>query len=96
MQAYLLLVALLLVAFMPGNAQPNWVPVSNQLYNMQVIGKLKLQDDTFSSNPEDLVAAFVGNECRGLAQRVDGNLNYCFKHWLQFSHRGASLEGLSS
>lgn len=78
MQAYLLLVALLLVAFMPGKAQPNWVPVSNQLYNMQVIGKLKLQDDTFSSNPEDLVAAFVGNECRGLAQRIDGNPELLF------------------
>ena len=77
-QANLLLVALLLLAFFNGNAQPNWVPLSNQLYNMQVIGKLKLQDDTFSSNPEDLVAAFVGNECRGLAQRVDGNPELLF------------------
>ncbi len=77
-QAAILLVALLLLAFIPGRAQPNWVPVPNQLYNMQIIGKLKLQDDSFSSNPEDLVAAFVGDECRGLAARVDGNPSLLF------------------
>ncbi|MDY0075736.1 MAG: InlB B-repeat-containing protein [Bacteroidales bacterium] len=77
-QAFLWLVALLLLAFVSAGAQPNWVPIPNQLYNMQVIGKLKMQDGTFSSNPEDLVAAFVGSECRGLAERVDGNPDLLF------------------
>ena len=53
------------------NAQPNWEPLPNQLYNMQVVARLQYEDGTFSVNPEDLVAAFVGTECRGLAERVD-------------------------
>ncbi|MBZ0244167.1 MAG: hypothetical protein K8F24_13180, partial [Bacteroidales bacterium] len=91
-QAFLLLVAMLLLAFVSADAQPNWVPIPNQLYNMQVIGKLKMQDDTYSTNPEDLVAAFVGDECRGLAERVDGNPDLLF---LSIGSNVASGEALT-
>ncbi|MBE0638800.1 MAG: T9SS type A sorting domain-containing protein [Bacteroidales bacterium] len=45
---------------------PNWEPNPNLQYNMQVIGKLQYEDETFSLNGDDLVGAFVGEECRGV------------------------------
>lgn len=34
---------------------------------MQVVAYLQLPDETYSLNPDDLLAAFVGEACRGLA-----------------------------
>jgi hypothetical protein len=52
---------------------PNWIPVSNQQYNMSVIGLLKI-DGITSSNPNDIVGAFVGQECRGIISPGFNNL----------------------
>ena len=45
---------------------PAWTPAANLLYNMQIIAKLKYEDGFFSLNPDDIVGAFSGNECRGV------------------------------
>ena len=45
---------------------PDWTIVPNLQYNMQVIAQIYLADDV-SLNPNDLVGAFVGDECRGIA-----------------------------
>ncbi len=47
--------------FMP----EGWQPLPGLNYTMTVIGNLYL-DDVISMNEDDLVAAFVGNECRGI------------------------------
>jgi hypothetical protein len=73
-------VALILIAGTAGRtfaAPPNWVPVPNLQYNMQVVAKLQMPDGTFSNNPLDLVGAFVGSQCRGLGTR-DPNLQEFF------------------
>jgi hypothetical protein len=44
---------------------PDWTPAPNQQYNMSVIGKI-LWDGLPSSNTNDLIAAFVNDECRGV------------------------------
>jgi len=50
---------------------PTWeVDPEDYQYSMSVIGQVKI-DDIFSSNTDDIVAAFVGDECRGVA-----NLQY--------------------
>lgn len=46
---------------------PDWTAVENLQYNMQIVGKLQLQDETFSLNPDDIVAGFVDDQCRGVA-----------------------------
>ena len=46
---------------------PNWVPATNQQYNMNVVGKIQLFQGVFSLDSSDLIGAFVGNECRGIA-----------------------------
>ena len=48
-----------------GNA-PNWVAVPGE-NTMTVIGQLKI-DDKLSNDPKDMVAAFRGTECVGVAQ----------------------------
>ncbi len=45
---------------------PAWTPAANLLYNMQIIAKLKYENGSFSLNPNDMVGAFSGNECRGV------------------------------
>jgi hypothetical protein len=50
---------------------PNWtVDVDNYQYSMGVVGQISI-DGKFSTNPDDKIAAFVGEECRGVA-----NLQY--------------------
>jgi Zn-dependent metalloprotease/photosystem II stability/assembly factor-like uncharacterized protein len=44
---------------------PGWTPVQNQQYNMNIIAELYF-DDQLSLNEQDIVGAFVGNECRGV------------------------------
>ena len=45
---------------------PDWEPEPYMLYNMQIIGQLQHEDGTISLNPEDIVGAFYGEECRGV------------------------------
>jgi subtilisin family serine protease len=45
---------------------PGWEPVPNLQYNMQLIGQIMI-DDLVSLNANDIVGAFVGDECRGIA-----------------------------
>ncbi len=46
---------------------PDWEPPTNLQYNMQVVAQLQLLDETISFNENDLIAAFVAGECRGIA-----------------------------
>jgi hypothetical protein len=48
-------------------APPDWTPVPNLQYNMQVVGLLQYAGGSSSTNTNDIVAAFVGTECRGVA-----------------------------
>ncbi|MEI6436896.1 MAG: T9SS type A sorting domain-containing protein, partial [Bacteroidota bacterium] len=46
---------------------PTWTPVPNLQFNMNVIGKIQLSPGVFSLNQNDKIGAFVGAECRGVA-----------------------------
>jgi hypothetical protein len=50
--------------------QPTWVPVPNMQFNMNVIGKIQISTGVYSLNENDLIGAFVGNECRGVTSPV--------------------------
>jgi hypothetical protein len=52
---------------------PNWQPRQNQQYNMSVIAKLKFGSQ-ISTNTNDMIAAFVGSECRGKANVMSNGL----------------------
>lgn len=56
----------------PGSSQgpPNWTPTPNLQYVMSVIGKIQLATGGFSTNANDIIGAFVGTECRGVASPV--------------------------
>ncbi|NCC74510.1 MAG: fibronectin type III domain-containing protein, partial [Sphingobacteriia bacterium] len=45
---------------------PNWEPNPFLQYNMQIIGQLQYEDGEISMNGNDIVGAFVGEECRGV------------------------------
>ena len=45
---------------------PAWVPVANMQNNMTIIGQVQFSG-TLSTNPNDVIGAFVGTECRGIA-----------------------------
>ena len=47
-------------------AVPDWTPIPNQQFNMQIIGEIEW-DGLVSTNSNDIIGAFVGNECRGVA-----------------------------
>lgn len=49
-----------------GPCAPSWIPLANLQFNMQVLAQIMI-DDAVSTNPYDLVGAFVGDECRGIA-----------------------------
>lgn len=49
---------------------PDWDPPTNLQFNMQIVARLTAIDGTFSEVEADLVAAFVGDECRGLASPI--------------------------
>lgn len=53
---------------------PLWLPIQNQQYNMNVIGKIQISQNTYSLNINDKIGAFAGNECRGIAS-PDSTLN---------------------
>ncbi len=47
---------------------PDWtVNASDYQYSMNIIGQLKI-DGIISNNPDDMIAAFVNGECRGVAK----------------------------
>ncbi|MFZ4398657.1 MAG: BACON domain-containing protein [Bacteroidales bacterium] len=49
------------------SGQPSWIPTPNLQYNMNIIGKLQISSGVYSTNVNDLIGAFVGSECRGVA-----------------------------
>ncbi|MDO8897922.1 MAG: T9SS type A sorting domain-containing protein, partial [Bacteroidales bacterium] len=56
------------------NCDPGWIPVGNLQYNMQMIGQIQFNGVT-SFNANDIVGAFVGEVCRGIASPMgDGGL----------------------
>ncbi len=59
--------------FSPTTGIPDWSPEPNLQYNMQVLAKLRIDETNYSTNTSDIVAAFVGQECRGLASPMDGD-----------------------
>ncbi len=44
----------------------NWSPPSNLQFNMQLVAQIRI-DGQVSLNPNDVLGAFVGDECRGIA-----------------------------
>ncbi len=60
----------LLICHAANSAPPDWTAVPNLQYNMNITSKLLLEDGTFSFNENDLVAGFVGDECRGVASPI--------------------------
>lgn len=60
---FLLIKCFTLQALVP----PTWTPVPNQQFNMSVIGKIQISPGVFSLNENDILGAFVGDECRGVA-----------------------------
>ncbi|RLD53658.1 MAG: hypothetical protein DRJ05_16085, partial [Bacteroidetes bacterium] len=57
---------------------PDWQPIPFLQYNMQVIGQLEYEDGTISLNANDLVGAFVGEECRGVMSPDPGFMGILF------------------
>ena len=58
----------------PANAfgdPPDWEHPPGFQYNMQVIAFLELPDGTYSQNQDDMVAAFVDGELRGVESPLD-------------------------
>lgn len=53
------------------HGQPNWVPTPNLQYTMSIVAKVQLSNGNYSVNPFDILAAFVGNECRGVISPLD-------------------------
>ena len=51
----------------PNPAPPTWIPTANMQFNMNVIAKIQVAQGVFSLNENDILGAFVGNECRGVA-----------------------------
>jgi len=51
-------------------SSPNWIVTPSAFeYNMNITGQL-FTHDSISSDPYDMIGAFVGDECRGVAQPV--------------------------
>ena len=66
------LIIFLLVYNIGFSAAPDWEAEPNLQYNMNMVARLQYTDGTFSSNENDLVAAFVGDQCRGVESPIDG------------------------
>jgi uncharacterized repeat protein (TIGR02543 family) len=61
---------LLLVYNIGFSAPPDWEAEPNLQYNMNIVAKLQYTDGTFSLNENDLVAAFVGDQVRGVESPI--------------------------
>ena len=59
------------------DSRPDWTPTPNLLYNMSVITKLRI-GDSFSTDEADMIGAFVGDECRGIASPISSYDGYVF------------------
>lgn len=46
---------------------PDWTPTPGLQYNMQIVGRLQLIDNSYSDDANDLVGAFVDDVSRGVA-----------------------------
>ncbi len=57
---------------------PDWIPEAGLQYAMQVVCKVELQEGGFSQDPQDILGAFVGAECRGIASPLDGLEGFYF------------------
>jgi uncharacterized protein (TIGR02145 family) len=57
---------------------PNWEPVPFLQFNMQIIGQMHYPDGGISLNENDIVAAFVGEECRGVISPNPGFFGLLF------------------
>lgn len=55
-----------------GSGSPAWVPMPNPQYNMTVIGKIQISPGVYSLNENDILGAFVGEDCRGVASPFPG------------------------
>jgi hypothetical protein len=53
-------------------------PLAYQQFSMMLIAQLKLPDGNISINPADVVFAYAGNECRGMAVPVAGKNGVLF------------------
>ena len=51
----------------PNPSPPSWIPTANMQFNMNVIAKIQVSQGVFSLNENDILGAFVGTECRGVA-----------------------------
>ena len=49
-----------------------WIPIANLQFNMSLIAQLYI-DNSVSTSSSDIVGAFVGNECRGIASPNETN-----------------------
>ncbi|MCX6273032.1 MAG: T9SS type A sorting domain-containing protein, partial [Bacteroidetes bacterium] len=52
---------------LPSNLPLSWKAVCDKEFNLTLLCKVKLDLESFSNDPDDVIAAFVGNECRGFA-----------------------------
>jgi len=57
---------------------PNWETNPYLQYNMQIIARLEYADGTISVNANDIVGAFVGDECRGVMSPDPGFMGIMF------------------
>jgi hypothetical protein len=62
---------------LPGGP-PNWEPNPYFQYNMQIIGQFEYEDGTISMNGNDIIGAFVGEECRGVMSPDPGFMGIIF------------------
>ncbi len=54
---------------------PDWTPTPGLQYNMQIVGRLQLIDNSYSDDANDLVGAFVDDVSRGVASPTGTNPN---------------------
>ncbi|MCX6271202.1 MAG: PKD domain-containing protein [Bacteroidetes bacterium] len=52
---------------MPSNLPLAWKAFYDKEFNLTLLCKIRLNQESFSNDPDDVIAAFVGNECRGFA-----------------------------
>ncbi len=57
---------------------PTWTPAPNMQFNMQIVAKLQLPGGAFSQNENDLIAGFVGQQCRGVSQKDESLPEFFF------------------
>ena len=67
------LCASVIVTATQGGCTPTWTPLTNMQNNMTIIGQIII-NGVASVNPNDAIGAFVGTECRGMAN-PDPQLN---------------------